>query len=189
VRRTAGAVLWYEGRPAEAVFHADCGGHTSAAVRVWGGTTAPYLRAVRDDGPAAAAHAAWVFEAGFDEVRDALNADPRTRVGARLDWIRIVERDEAGRVALAAVQGERHPMVTGDVLRDVLSRTFGSRSIRSTWFDVARDGSRLRFSGRGFGHGVGLCQAGALARIRAGARPAEVLAVYFPGTTIAPLQP
>jgi stage II sporulation protein D len=40
------------------------------------------------------------------------------------------------------------------------------------------------FSGRGFGHGVGLCQAGALARIRAGASLEDVLAHYFPGTTL-----
>jgi hypothetical protein len=38
------------------------------------------------------------------------------------------------------------------------------------------------FEGRGFGHGVGLCQAGAFARIMAGGKPAAVLARYYPGT-------
>ncbi len=40
------------------------------------------------------------------------------------------------------------------------------------------------FEGRGFGHGVGLCQAGALARVRAGAKPAAILQHYFPGTRL-----
>ena len=38
VRRTASQVLWFDGAPALAVYHADCGGRTSAAAEVWGGT-------------------------------------------------------------------------------------------------------------------------------------------------------
>ena len=41
------------------------------------------------------------------------------------------------------------------------------------------------FSGRGYGHGVGLCQAGALARLRAGAKPVDVLRYYYPGAVLA----
>jgi hypothetical protein len=40
------------------------------------------------------------------------------------------------------------------------------------------------FSGRGYGHGVGLCQAGALARLRAGATPADVMRYYYPGVVV-----
>ena len=57
VRRTAGAVLWYDGRPALALFHADCGGHTSTTFEAWGGTERPYLRGLPDDGPARPGHA------------------------------------------------------------------------------------------------------------------------------------
>jgi stage II sporulation protein D len=52
---------------------------------------------------------------------------------------------------------------------------------------VTRRGSRFLFEGQGFGHGVGLCQAGAFARIKAGARPDEVLARYYPGATVVAL--
>ena len=47
VRQTSGLVLWYDGAPAEALFHADCGGRTSTAFDVWGGPNPPYLRAER----------------------------------------------------------------------------------------------------------------------------------------------
>ena len=49
---------------------------------------------------------------------------------------------------------------------------------------MVRDGPRLRFSGVGFGHGVGLCQNGALRRVEARQTPAEILAHYFPGTRL-----
>ena len=185
-RRTRGIVLWFGSAPAQALFHADCGGHTSAPRDVWGGAAPAYLRPVRDDGPADAAHAAWRFSAGGPALRDAFNADARTTVGNRLDGFQIIERDAAGRAQLVVLQGERQPLVRGEELREVLGRAFGWRSVRSTRFDITREGPAFVFSGRGFGHGVGLCQAGAFARIRAGALPADVLSLYFPGTTLGP---
>ena len=184
VRRSAGTVVWHGGAPATAMFHADCGGHTSTSVAAWGGTSRPYLKAVRDDGPAASAHARWSYPIAITAVVDALNTDPRTRVGARLDTIRIVDRDASGRAATVALHGTQERLVRGEDLRSILTRRFGVRSIRSTLFDVRRDGMSFVFDGRGFGHGVGLCQAGALARIRAGATAADVLRHYYPGTTL-----
>ena len=75
-------------------------------------------------------------------------------------------------------------VVRGDEFRQVLSRAFGPRAIRSTLFDVRRTGATFTFSGRGYGHGVGLCQAGALARLRAGATPSDVVGYYYPGTAL-----
>jgi peptidoglycan hydrolase-like amidase len=69
----------------------------------------------------------------------------------------------------------------GDAFRQALSRAFGPRAIRSTRFDIRRTGATFTFAGRGFGHGVGLCQAGALARLHAGAAPADVIRYYYPG--------
>jgi stage II sporulation protein D len=183
VARTRGHVLWFGNAPALAVFHADCGGRTSASADVWGGTL-PYLAGVDDGGPAGDAHTAWAFAADADALRRALNADPRTAVGARLDGIEVVHRDAAGRAALLRFEGEHARRVRGEDFRAVAGRAFGPRAIRSTSFVVERRGGDWRFTGRGFGHGVGLCQAGALARLAAGARPADVLAHFFPGTTL-----
>jgi stage II sporulation protein D len=182
VRRTAGVIVWFDGAPASVVFHADCGGHTSAAGDVWRGASPPYLTAQSDDGPAAGAHAAWRFTPADPELLSALNADERTSVGDRLDRIDVLERDAAGRAQLARLDGSVVRVVTGEELRAVIARRFGPRSLRSTRFDVTRTDRGFEFTGRGFGHGVGLCQAGALARIAAGARPNDVLARYFPGT-------
>lgn len=187
VERTAGMVLWYDSAPARVVFHADCGGHTSAAGSVWGGQEYPYLTAVADDGPATPAHLSWRYQVSLDDLLRALNADPRTRVGDRLDMIDVLDRDAGGRAERVALHGRREAIVRGEQLREVLTRAFGARSIRSTQFSVGRDGPLFTFEGRGFGHGVGLCQAGAFARLRAGENTAAVLQRYFPGTRLVTL--
>jgi stage II sporulation protein D len=188
VRQTAGRVLWFDGRAASALFHADCGGHTSRDGDVWGGAGHPYLVSLADDGPAQNAHATWKYEAPRAALLRALNADARTRVGARLDGLQILERDGVGRAARIALHGASERIVRGEELREVLAGAFGAHSVRSTWFDVTRRGPTFVFTGRGFGHGVGLCQAGALARIRAGQKVPVVLQTYFPGTKIVTLR-
>jgi stage II sporulation protein D len=185
--RTAGRVLWHGTAPATALFHADCGGHTSAAGDVWGGRPQPYLRAIADDGPAGVAHASWTYEIEAARLAAVLGRDSRTRVGAQLQAVRVLSRDEGGRAGLVALQGDREPLVRGEEFRTIVTRALGARSLRSTRFVVTRRGSRFLFEGQGFGHGVGLCQAGAFARIKAGARPDEVLARYYPGATVVAL--
>lgn len=188
VQRTGGRILWFRGAPALVVYHADCGGRTSAAADVWGGTPSPYLRGRADDGPAKRAHAAvWDFTVTPEALLAALNADPRTRVGAGLTALQVRQRDAAGRIHSLELRGADSRIVSGETFRDAASRAFGPRSIRSTWFDVRRQAAGFVFDGRGFGHGVGLCQAGALARIAAGGRIEAVLRRYFPGTRLAPL--
>jgi stage II sporulation protein D len=184
VRQTAGAVLWHDGAPAVTLFHADCGGHTSTSVNAWGGTPRPYLLAVRDEGHDTSAHARWTYSVTTANILAAINADARTRVGKRLDGISITERDTSGRVASILLSGSRDRQVRGEDFRAVLSREFGPRAVRSTLFEVRREGKDFVFEGRGFGHGVGLCQAGALARIQSGAKPVDVLQRYYPGTTL-----
>jgi stage II sporulation protein D len=184
VRRTAGRVLWFAGAPARPVFHADCGGHTSDAAAVWGSAAPAYLTGEPDGGPARDAHAAWTFETTTPALRAALNADARTAVGARLDRVEIAGRDAAGRAEQIVLRGTRAFVVRGEVFRAAVTRALGVKSVRSTLFSVKKTGDRFVFSGKGFGHGVGLCQAGAMARLRAGASPEEVLRFYFPGTSL-----
>ena len=115
---------------------------------------------------------------------------PRTAVGARLDRIEIAGRDAAGRAEKILLRGTRTFVVRGEVFREVVTRALGVKSLRSTLFTVKKSARHASsFSGKGFGHGVGLCQAGALARLRAGASADDVLAHYFPGTTLAIVNP
>ena len=180
VSRTSGQILTFDGRAADALFHADCGGRTAAASAVWGGASVAYLQAIVDDVPQGA-HRAWRVAVGADELRAALNADPRTAVGKSLAAIDVITRDDSGRAAAVSVRGERSSAVKGDVLRTVLNRTLGERSIQSTLLSVSRQAGGFVFEGVGFGHGVGLCQRGAMARARRGETIREILGTYYPG--------
>ena len=182
--RTAGSVIWYKQSPATALFHADCGGHTSTAVDVWRGTARPYLTAKRDDDVAGVVHSAWRFELASADLLKTLNANVRTNVGRRIDQLEVLDRDSSGRAETVALHGERERLVRGEDLRALLTRALGARTVRSTMFTVRRERGTFVFEGRGFGHGVGMCQAGALARLKGGATPEAVLQRYFPLTTL-----
>ncbi len=184
VRRTAGQVLSYGRRAADAVYHADCGGATTDAGNVWGGRTVPYLQGLADDVPGSI-HRAWTFTATSETVRAALNRDPRTAVGTRLSNIEVLLRDASGRATSVVLRGERERIVRGEDLRAVLNRTMGDRGVQSTKFSVTRTGTSYRFDGAGFGHGVGLCQAGAAARARRGEGLADILRAYFKDAILA----
>lgn len=183
VARTAGEVLLYGGRPAETLFHSDCGGHTADAGDVWGGAPVPYLLGGPDDVPALT-HRRWQVDVSTDSLRRALNLDPRSEPGRRLDTLDVVTRDASGRAERLEVHGEHMHVVRGEDLRAILNRTLGDRGIQSTRFSVARSGGSYRFQGTGFGHGVGLCQVGAAARARQGQTASAILAAYFPGTQL-----
>jgi stage II sporulation protein D len=187
VSRTAGVILAYHGMPADAVYHADCGGQTSAASDVWDGPGKPYLVSRRDNGAARDAHKAWEYAVDARALERALAADPRTRVARRVRSIDVLARDSAGRAERVLVHGASDVELRGTDLRALLAAAFGPRSIRSTMFGIEHENGSFIFSGRGFGHGVGLCQAGALARVAAGEAPARVLQYYYPGTTLSSL--
>ena len=184
VNATRGRIVTFQGRPIQALFHADCGGHTASAALVWGGTDAPYLESVEDGFCSRRPASTWTFDAEASGLIRALNADARTRIGDRFRRIEIASRDPSGRALAVTLVGSTTVSVRAEVFRAVMTQAFGPRAIRSTSFEVARDGARLRFSGVGFGHGVGLCQGGALRRAGARETPADILAHYFPGTRL-----
>lgn len=184
VKATRGAIITFDGQAIQALFHADCGGHTASAAAVWGGTDAPYLGSVADTFCNRHSESSWTFTAEEAGLLRALNQDARTRLGAALRRVDVASRDATGRALAVTLVGSKTVSLRAEVFRAVMTRAFGLRSIRSTWFDVARSGSRIRFTGVGFGHGVGLCQAGTLRRVEARQTPAEVIAHYFPGTRL-----
>ena len=184
-RATNGLVITHEGRPINSVFHADCGGSTSDATVAWGGPTPPYLHAVGDRFCLTDARDPWHFIVSRTELRDALNLDRRTQVGRHLEGLRTAEQDESGRVVRVEIWGEESVSdVRGEELRRVLTERFGPNSIKSARFSVQREGDQFLFEGRGWGHGIGLCQRGAAARARTGHTPAEIFQHYYPGTSL-----
>ena len=184
-RATRGLVVSYDGQPINAVYHADCGGSTSAATVAWGGAAPPYLRGVRDPFCQRNDPEPWRFEIDRTALLDALRTDSRTRVGPELHDILIAEQDQSGRVVRAVILGnETTAEVRGEDLRSLLSQHFGPHSIKSTRFTVQRLADRFIFEGRGFGHGVGLCQRGAVERARSGHTPQTIISHYYPGTSL-----
>lgn len=186
VRRTAGRILVYAGQPADALYHADCGGRTAAADAVWGGGAVPYLTGVSDEVPSVT-HREWRLQVPVADLRTALNADPRARVGQRLEAIAVERRDASGRAVRLSVRGERTVEVRGEDFRAILNRSLGARALQSTKFLMTRAETGYVFLGSGFGHGVGLCQAGAIARARQGETTRAILDHYLHGATLAQL--
>jgi stage II sporulation protein D (peptidoglycan lytic transglycosylase) len=183
VHATAGRVLTYRGRPAETFFHADCGGSTTSVDDVWGGEPIPYLLGAPDR-IAPVAHRSWTSTIAASDLARALNTDPLATVGRRLDRVEVQARDASGRAQDIAIHGDGTHVVTGDEFRAIVNRALGDRTIDSTKFTLARNGSRYTFTGSGLGHGVGLCQLGAAARARRGDSLDAILAAYYPGTVL-----
>jgi stage II sporulation protein D len=179
--RTSRDVLVHGGRLIEAVFHADCGGHTANARDVWG-SAREYLVAKKDN--VKQAHREWTSTLERDAVFAALRADRRTRIEGPLRDIAIARRDSSGRAARVRIKGRTTVDVDGDVFRAVVTAALGAKALPSTRFAMRRDGGTWKLTGTGFGHGVGLCQVGALARARAGQKAAEILRFYYPGAII-----
>ncbi len=179
---TAGVIVVSEGRPINALFHSSCGGRTSRAESVWGGRPEPYLVSRVD--PPCERTAGWRVEVDGKRLLSALGRDQRTDPGNRLDEVTISGRDEAGRAATVVLAGPQVRSVRGETFRSVLTATLGAMTLRSTMFAVRKLGNTFVFEGRGSGHGVGLCQAGALARARAGESEEAILSFYYPGTQL-----
>ena len=177
-------LIVHKGQPIEALYHADCGGHTSNASAVWGGDGAPYLRGVVDAMCPGPSKPPWRFAVDANTLESAINADSRTRVGGQLRRVEVVARDKGGRALRVALDGDRSSVVRAEEFRLVVIRRFGPRSLRSTRFSVARRDGQFVFEGGGNGHGVGLCIAGAIAQISAGRRLETVIGTYYTGAQV-----
>ena len=186
VEETAGEVLRDErGRLLEAYFSASCGGTTANSETLWGvPARGPYARGVRDEYCGNTRHSRWADAIPARQLLQALRDDPRSDVGGRLDRVSVVRRDPTGRAQLVAVEGERRRTLRGWDFKIIVGRTLGWGVLKSSRFEVARAGDKFVFRGGGFGHGLGLCQAGAHVMARRGASYDQILAHYFPGAVV-----
>ncbi|HIE94375.1 MAG TPA: SpoIID/LytB domain-containing protein [Acidobacteria bacterium] len=182
VADTRGVIITSGSGPIQALFHADCGGHTSSATAVWGGPAPDYLAGVPDAFCVTEARNHWRLALGRDHLRRMLNTDAETAVGGRLDDVSITQRDVTGRATLIEIRGHERRIVRATQFRAVITQQLGARAFRSTFFGVETSQDGFEFTGRGFGHGVGLCQTGAIVRARAGSTVEEILDHYYPGT-------
>ena len=202
VSATRGRVLTYNGAVIEAFYYSTCGGRTADGYEVFRGAARPYLRSGPDMAPHGSAYCSispryrWRQEWTGATLRATLGrylpsaAARSSGAPDRVADVRVTQRSGSGRVDQLAISvGGAEVRVDGQSnVRQVL-RTPAGELLRSTAFTLTavgagRDITLLIAEGRGAGHGVGLCQWGAVGRARAGQDYPEILAAYYPGTRL-----
>jgi len=184
VAETEGQLLWHEGALAHVYYSQDCGGVTEAAGSVWPDEAHSYLASVRDSFCTRHGRSEWQCAVTPAELRSAL-VKAGLNAPARIDDVAILARTGSGRASEIRLRGpDGDVRVAATSLRFAVGRSLGWDRMKSTLFEVRREGDRFVFHGYGSGHGVGLCQKGADVMGAEGRSASEILAFYFPGTTV-----
>ena len=205
VARTAGLVLLFDGAVVSAPYHSTCGGRTVTAAEAWRGGGAPYLREVSDRIPGTdrdycdlSPRYAWTRTYSAGELDAAVRRYLATyvAVGAagpgRVRDVVVTETSSSGRAGAVVIRAEGGSYrLRGADARSVL-RSAAGEPLLSAYFSVAVERvegrlARVVVRGKGYGHGVGMCQWGAIGRARAGQDARTILATYYPGTTVGPV--
>lgn len=175
VLETSGQVLTFDDQLIDPVYHASCGGRgTEDAREVWGHEV-PYLKSVACTYDAAHRQEPVSTQIALQDFFKQLDiADQSIPAAAGSDLVEIQERTESGRVKSVRVGSQ---VFSGVELRQNLG-------LRSTDFKVTCTGKEVRFSTRGYGHAVGMCQYGADGLAQSGAKYSQILKHYYPGTKI-----
>ena len=170
VAATSGLVLSYQGELIEATYFSCSGGQTEDAVAVWG-TDYPYLQSVESPGEEDAVHYEDVLTYSLQQFQDALGIvlpDPPEQ------WFSQVEYTDGGGIASVNIGGQSY---TGTQLRSLLG-------LPSTRFSIQVSSDTVTITTNGYGHRVGMSQYGADAMAVSGSSFQEILAHYYPGTTL-----
>ena len=176
---TRGEVLAYRGVLARTVFHSTCGGRTENAKDAWG-TDVPYLRSLACDDCLDSPMRRWDYRMTAKEgKRVALLLGIRAEETLRLDFVEWSSTGRASRVRLSSGR------VSRDVAAAVFRREAGYSRVKSLKMSILPVGDGWVFGGQGYGHGVGMCQWGANGMAKNGKTYREILARYYPGTTLA----
>jgi stage II sporulation protein D len=183
VRETRGQVLLWEGDLFPAFYHTDSGGHTEDPRMVFAASNMPALRPVRVEFPSDSPHHLWTLDVRLGDLSAAMQ---RAGVGVgRVTSLEVLERSVSLRVTRLLVLGTGGRVVLrGNDFR----RVVGYDTLKSTLFSVAVDDTIARFAGRGYGHGVGLDQAGAKTMGQLGYTARQILTYYYPGAEFGSLQ-
>ncbi|MDA0667969.1 MAG: SpoIID/LytB domain-containing protein [Planctomycetota bacterium] len=180
IEATRGLVMQWDNALLPAFFHANCGGGTANALEAGfsksevaplQGTLEPACRTPRE---------IWERVISAEQL-DGLAQ--RYRIGEWLQGISTIKRDASGRLLEVRLLGnEEHEDLAGERLRAALSLP----SMQLVEVEVRIDGSAI-FRGHGFGHGVGMCQTGAVRISRGGSSFQDILQHYYPEAELVPL--
>ncbi|NIM20503.1 MAG: SpoIID/LytB domain-containing protein [Candidatus Latescibacteria bacterium] len=204
-RDTRGRVLEYQDELVRAYYSACCGGHTSDIRRVWPEREpAAYLTGIRDiDGISKKTccreyrRFRWRHSFSGRElgqiIRETLPRElgiNEDNIGAFRD-VRILERSASGRVTSIEIETSKGLFrVQGDRIRWVLMiDPENNQILPSTMFDISKsmEGNTASFvsiTGGGNGHGVGMCQSGAIGMAKQGYTYQMILSHYYTGCRV-----
>lgn len=185
VRETEGETLQFNGGILQAFFHSCCGGKSERADGVWQGIDASPLLSLHEDPYCAfCPRNSWEVVIPRQELTRLLTENGND-VGD--DWrMEITERDDSGRVREVGFRSSGSNLtIPGARFRE----TIGYTRLPSTLFEIQDAGDAVVFTGRGSGHGVGLCQWGAKGMAEEGKTYREILEFYYPSAVIAGAAP
>lgn len=202
VQNTGGQVLTYQGRLTDVFFHSTCGFATADPSESFEAVRgSDYLRSVSDRRPGGGYYCEisprfrWKVTWEADQLREILRETLPRRTAVSPDEVDVLRSvtvsrtGPSGRAAEVRVEVSSGAIpVFGHDLRHVFRTPEGSPlgSTAVQFHDESRDGllRELTAAGAGWGHGVGMCQWGAVGRARSGQNHFEILTTYFPGTRI-----
>ncbi len=180
VDRTAGQILTFEGKVFPGYFHATCAGKTAAAEELWDIRLKPIGGGVECNYCRISPHYYWQAKVPLATIEDKLKQYNRS-VGQVLR-IEPVTQTPSGRVGSLKITGTTQEAV-------IAAKDFrvwvGGNLMKSTAFTVETKDDYAEFHGRGWGHGVGLCQWGALGQALLGRSYQDILKFYYPDSAIA----
>ncbi len=202
VVETSGKILTYDGKPIEALFHAMCGGHTENSENVWS-SYVPYLRGVLDEGKGhrsfplsnekmvrrwidaspdvnckkyGGRYWRWQFKYTPSQLGHIVSVKTGKYIGKVID-IKVLERGISGRAKKIEILGTLGYVVVNKDLD--IRRALSWTSLPSSLFYVKKHAGNFIIIGRGFGHGVGMCQIGAMGMADKGYDYKAILKHYY----------
>ena len=176
VNDTKGKIITYNNEPINAFFHSNSGGTTEIPVNVWGGTGYPYLQVVQTAGEDGYNQYASEVELTNEEL---INKLKEKYSDIQIDFnngeeIKILEYTDSNRVR--TIKFGNH-QISGVEARSILG-------LKSTNFEVIREEGKIKFSVKGYGHGVGMSQTGADAMAKEGKNYEEIIKHFYIGVEI-----
>ena len=176
VNETKGKIITYEGKPINAFFHSNSGGKTEVPVNVWGGTGYPYLQVVETSGEDNYTQYNSEVVLSKEEILEKLkvNYSDISIDFNNNDDLKILEYTDSGRVK--TVKFGNHNL-SGTETRSL----FG---LRSTNFEIIKENDNIKFSVKGYGHGVGMSQTGANTLAKEGKIYEDIIKHFYIGVEI-----
>lgn len=171
VNETKGNIITYQNEPINAFFHANSGGKTEIPVNVWGGSGLPYLQVVETAGEEGYTQYASEVELTHEEILNKLKEKyPDIQIDfSKEEEVQIKEHTDGQRVK--TIRFGNHE------LSGVESRTiFG---LRSANFEIIKSEGKIKFTVKGYGHGVGMSQTGADALAKQGKTAEEIIHHFY----------